>query len=121
MGQGASPYGGVVSTYDPATGTTTTTQPNPQGAYGQQIASQSVSQNMNTIAGEALQNSLHIAPTINVDQGIRIMIFVRRDLDFSSLYPDPVREMVKALKRDRARVSSDGEVDGARRPLVRKD
>ncbi len=121
MGQGANTYGGVVSTYDPATGTTTTTQPNPQGAYGQQIASQTVSQNMNTIAGEALQNSLHIPPTINVDQGTRIMIFVRRDLDFSSLYPDPVREMVKALKRDRARVSSDGEVDGARRPLVRKD
>jgi len=121
MGQQASPYGGVISTYDPATGTTTTTQPNPQGAYGQQIASQAVSQNMNTIAGEALQNSLHIAPTINVDQGTRIMIFVRRDLDFSSLYPDPVREMVKALKRDRARASGDGGSDGTRRPLVRKD
>jgi len=121
MGQGANTYGGVVSTYDPATGTTTTTQPNPQGAYGQQIASQAVSQNMNTIAGEALQNSLHIAPTINVDQGTRIMIFVRRDLDFSSLYPDPVREMVKALKRERARASGDGGSDGTRRPLVRKD
>ena len=121
MGQGANAYGGVVSTYDPATGTTTTTQPNPQNAYGQQIASQAVSQNMNTIAGEALQNSLHIPPTINVDQGTRIMIFVRRDLDFSSLYPDPVREMVKALKRDRARASGDGGVDGPRRPLVRKD
>ena len=120
MGQGANAYGGVVSTYDPATGTTTT-QPNPQNAYGQQIASQAVSQNMNTIAGEALQNSLHIPPTINVDQGTRIMIFVRRDLDFSSLYPDPVREMVKALKRDRARASGDGEVGGGRRPLVRKD
>ena len=121
MGQGTNAYGGVVSTYDPATGTTTTTQPNAQNAYGQQIASQAVSQNMNTIAGEALQNSLHIPPTINVDQGTRIMIFVRRDLDFSSLYPDPVREMVKALKRDRARVSGDGGVGGARRPLVRKD
>jgi type IV secretion system protein VirB10 len=76
---------------------------------------------MNTIAGEALQNSLHIAATINVDQGTRIMIFVRRDLDFSSLYPDPVGEMVKALKRDRVRASSDGEVGGARRPLVGKD
>lgn len=121
MGQQANPYGGVVSTYDPATGTTTTMQPNPQAAQGQQIASQAVSQNMNTIAGEALQNSLHIAPTINVDQGTRIMIFVRCDLDFSSLYPDPVREMVKALKRDRARASGDGGVDGPRRPLVRKD
>jgi len=76
---------------------------------------------MNTIAGEALQNSLHIAATINVDQGTRIMIFVRRDLDFSSLYPDPVGEMVKAFKRDRVRASSDGEVGGARRPLVGKD
>ena len=105
MGQGANSYGGVVSSYDPATGVTTTTQANPQTSQGQQIASQTVSQNMNTIAGEALQNSLHIAPTINVDQGTRIMIFVRRDLDFSSLYPDPVREMVKALKRERAQAS----------------
>ncbi len=33
---------------------------------------------MNTIAGEALRNSLTIAPTINADQGTRIMIFVRK-------------------------------------------
>ena len=119
MGQGANSYGGVVSSYDPATGVTTTTQANPQTAQGQQIAAQTVSQNMNTIAGEALQNSLHIPPTIDVDQGTRIMIFVRRDLDFSSLYPDPVREMVKALKRERAQAASAG--DGRPRPLIRKD
>ncbi len=127
MGQG-------VGSYDPALGA------NQQGAYGQQIASQAVSQNMNTIAGEALRNSLTIPPTINVDQGTRIMIFVRRDLDFSSLYPDPVREMVKALKQVRARAAAGGaslgpgsakpigegsggrsDADGGHRPLVRKD
>ena len=44
---------------------------------------------------EALKNSINIPPTIHVDQGTRIIVFVRRDLDFSALYPDPVKEALR--------------------------
>jgi type IV secretion system protein VirB10 len=44
------------------------------------------------MAEMALSNDINIPPTINVDQGTRIIVFVKRDLDFSDLYPDPVKE-----------------------------
>lgn len=93
---------------DPITGitTTTTSSPNQNSIYAQQIAAQQVSQTMNQIASEALRNSINIAPTINVDQGASIMVFVRRDLDFSSLYPDPVTEMMKELRNGRVHPAS---------------
>ncbi len=93
---------------DPTTGVTTTTSssPNQSSMYAQQIAAQQVSQTMNQIASEALRNSINIAPTINVDQGAKIMVFVRRDLDFSSLYPDPVTEMMKELRNGRVHPTS---------------
>ena len=47
----------------------------------------------------ALKDSINIPPTIHVDQGTRIVVFVRRDLDFSALYPDPVKEAVNELRR----------------------
>jgi type IV secretion system protein VirB10 len=88
------------STFDPATGltTTTTTNPNQNDQQARQIAAQNASQTITQLANEALKNSINIPPTIHVDQGARIMVFVRRDLDFSSLYPDPVKEMIKELK-----------------------
>ena len=47
-------------------------------------------------------NSINIPPTIHVDQGTRIMVFVRRDVDFSSLYPDPVRQALREIRHERA-------------------
>ncbi|SDR63671.1 type IV secretion system protein VirB10 [Rhizobiales bacterium GAS113] len=85
---------------DPVTGrvVTTTTQPNSSQNNGQQIAAQAVGNTMNQIAQEALKDSINIAPTVYVDQGTPIMVFVRRDLDFSALYMDPVKEALIALK-----------------------
>ena len=89
------------SAFDPATGltTTTVTGPDQQSLYARQIAAQQTANTANTLANEALRNSINIPPTIHVDQGTSIAIFVRRDLDFSSLYPDPVREAMKELRR----------------------
>ena len=50
----------------------------------------------------ALRDSINIPPTIHVDQGARIMVFVRRDVDFSSLYPDPVKQALRELRYERA-------------------
>ncbi|WP_244493982.1 type IV secretion system protein VirB10 [Mesorhizobium sp. Root172] len=89
---------------DPQTGQTVTiqTQPNQYLQSARQIGAQQVSQSLNRIAEEALRNSINIAPTIHVDQGSRIMVFVRRDLDFSEFYPDPVREALTEIRRERA-------------------
>ncbi|WP_292018915.1 type IV secretion system protein VirB10 [Mesorhizobium sp.] len=89
---------------DPQTGQTATiqTQPNQYMQNARQIGAQQVSQSLNRIAEEALRNSINIAPTIHVDQGSRILVFVRRDLDFSEFYPDPVREALTEIRRERA-------------------
>ena len=106
-GGGYGGYGGgaLVTSTDPVTGITTTTQaPLSQSGLdlrGRQIATQNVSQTMNSIAQDALRNSIHIPPTIHLDQGSRIIVFVRRDLDFSAFYPDPVREALWEIRRER--------------------
>ncbi|NTG64800.1 type IV secretion system protein VirB10 [Rhizobium rhizogenes] len=66
-------------------------------------AQQALSQTMAEMANIALKDSINIPPTIYVDQGTQIMVFVRKDLDFSSLYPDPVKEAVNELRRARIR------------------
>ncbi|WP_375459847.1 type IV secretion system protein VirB10 [uncultured Enterovirga sp.] len=106
------------STTDPVTGltTTTVTGPDQQSLYGRQIAAQNTSQTLTSIANEALKNSINIPPTIHVDQGAAIAIFVRRDLDFSSLYPDPVREMIRELQRGRGRSTAERDPSSDRAP-----
>jgi len=71
------------------------------GADAQTQAQQTVSQTMAEMANMALKDSISIPPTIHVDQGTQIVVFVRRDLDFSALYPDPVKEAVNELRRAR--------------------
>lgn len=61
-------------------------------------AQQTVSQTMAEMANMALRDSINIPPTIHVDQGKQIIVFVRRDLDFSSLYPDPIKEALHELR-----------------------
>ena len=104
---GTSGNNGTVTTVtDPITGLTTTTQSglnqNQLSLQARQIAAQNVSQTLTTIAQDALRNTINIPPTIHLDQGSRIIVFVRRDLDFSAFYPDPVREALRELRRERA-------------------
>lgn len=65
-------------------------------------AQQTISQTMADMANTALKDSINIPPTIHIDQGTQIMVFVRRDLDFSAHYPDPVKEAVNELRRQRS-------------------
>jgi type IV secretion system protein VirB10 len=102
--------GSTVTTTDPVTGATTTTQVGANGAnqvlQARQIAAQNVSQTLTNIAQEALKNSINIPPTIHLDQGTRITVFVRRDLDFAALYPNPVKEALRELRRERNQPAS---------------
>jgi type IV secretion system protein VirB10 len=88
---------------DPVTGLTTTitSQPKQNLLNARQIGSQQVSQSLTKLSEEALQDSINIPPTIYVDQGTRIVIFVKKDLDFSNFYPDPVKEALREIKHER--------------------
>lgn len=66
-------------------------------------AQQTVSQTMAEMANMALKESISIPPTIHVDQGTQIVVFVRRDLDFSSLYADPIKEALHELRQTQLR------------------
>ncbi len=113
-GQNTDGYGNgtVITTTDPVTGVVTQTQTgvnqNQLSLQARQIAAQNISQTLTNIAQEALRNSINIPPTIYLDQGTRIIVFVRRDLDFSALYPDPVKEALRELKRERSGAKPDG-------------
>jgi type IV secretion system protein VirB10 len=88
---------------DPVTGLpiAITTQPNQNLLNARQIGAQQVSQSLTRLSEEALRESIRIPPTIYVDQGERIVVFIRKDLDFSLLYPDPVKEALRELRRER--------------------
>lgn len=104
--------GSIITTTDPVTGIVTQTQTgvnqNQLTLQAREIAAQNVSQTLTNIAQEALRNSINIPPTIYLDQGTRIIVFVRRDLDFSALYPDPVKEALRELKHERIGAKPDG-------------
>jgi type IV secretion system protein VirB10 len=79
------------------------------GQQGQPQAQQTISQLAGQLANEALKESINIPPTIHVDQGTPIIVFVKRDLDFSDLYPDPVKEALRELRHPTARRGGSGE------------
>ncbi len=102
--------GNTVSTTDPTTGVvTTTTSPytsSQQNSMATQLAAQTAGQSMNNIAQMALRNSINIPPTIYLDQGSAVTVFVRKDLNFSKFYPDPVKEALREIKNERRSASN---------------
>jgi type IV secretion system protein VirB10 len=90
---------------DPATGQTISVPRDTSSAQrianARQITGAQTAQILTQLAQEALKDSINIPPTIHVDQGEKIIVFVRRDLDFSAFYPDPVREALHELKAGR--------------------
>jgi len=88
----------TVTRVDPTTGEVTTVTIDPDSEAGQILIERS-SSTMTELAQEAFEDSRNIPPTIFVDQGTSVIVFVRRDLDFSQLYADPVQEELARLKR----------------------
>ncbi|QND54375.1 conjugal transfer protein (plasmid) [Phyllobacterium sp. 628] len=89
---------------NPVTGVSTSSTTYPNNNVGSNIAAKGAAvaaQSFTQLMGEALKSSLAIPPTITINQGAAVAIFVRRDLDFSELYPDPVREKLKELRHGR--------------------
>lgn len=65
------------------------------------LARETVARSFSDMANQALGETVKIPPTINVGQGERIFVYVRQDLDFSQMYPDPVEEALKEIKHER--------------------
>ncbi|MER8953319.1 type IV secretion system protein VirB10 [Mesorhizobium sp. M0833] len=110
----ADPNGGqrqeTITRVDPITGevTTITIDPERTEEEARQIAIERSASTMTELAKEAFEDSRNIPPTIYVDQGTSVIVFVRRDLDFSELYADPVQQELARLKRGgRPRVAID--------------
>jgi type IV secretion system protein VirB10 len=85
---------------------TVTSIPQDNGTTSQdrarEIAAETIASGIQQLATEAFQDTRNIRPTIHIAQGSDITVFVTRDLDFSDLYPDPVREEFDRLRRKRA-------------------
>ncbi|VVT35198.1 type IV secretion system protein VirB10 [Hoeflea sp. EC-HK425] len=101
LGDTATESARSISTVDPVTGavTTITTEPSRTAAEARSIAAEKSSAILQDIANEAFKESSKIPPTIYVAQGESIIVYLRRDLDFSAFYADPVRQEMMRLKR----------------------
>ena len=90
-----------VTTVDPVTGQSITVTYGGNGPQrdARSIAFDKSSTALQQLAQEAFRDSQNIPPTIYVDQGTPVVVFVRRDLNFSALYADPVQEELVRLKR----------------------
>ena len=101
LGDTATESARSISTVDPVTGavTTITTESSRTAAEARSIAAEKSSAILQDIANEAFKESSKIPPTIYVAQGESIIVYLRRDLDFSAFYADPVRQELMRLKR----------------------
>lgn len=68
---------------------------------GADEARQTIAQTFSDMANTALRENINIPPTVTVDQGASIFVFVHHDLDFSEFYQDPVTEAIKQIKKER--------------------
>lgn len=84
-----------------AAGVTVTVTTQDLSVQARQKAADASAQSLQKMAEDTLQEYLKIPPTIHVDQGEPIVIFLRRDLDFSAFYPDPVIEALRQIKNER--------------------
>ncbi|KQY21580.1 type IV secretion system protein VirB10 [Rhizobium sp. Root482] len=66
-----------------------------------ELARDTIARTFSDMANQALGESLKIPPTISVHQGERIFVYVRQDLDFSAMYPDPVEEALREIRHER--------------------
>lgn len=101
LGDTATESARSISAVDPITGavTTITSEPSRTAAEARSIAAEKSSAILQDIANEAFKESSKIPPTIYVAQGESIVVYLRRDLDFSAFYADPVRQEMMRLKR----------------------
>lgn len=111
LGQNFNQNQGQQFVLDPASGTLIPLNAVSQGQIllnARQIGAQTVAQSVTRMAQEALRNDIKVPPTIHIDQGTPVIVFVKRDLDFSDLYPDPVKEALYELRHPKKAAGARG-------------
>lgn len=93
---------GAGASYLTGYGSQTATGENDNAQRAEELARETLAQTFSDMANQALGDSLRIPPTISVNQGERIFVFVRQDLDFSAMYEDPVTEALREIRRERS-------------------
>ncbi|AQT48020.1 TrbI/VirB10 family protein [Bartonella choladocola] len=85
---------------DPATGQSYTEYADydDSGNEARELAARTFAQAIQDMASEEFRSANSIPDTIHIDQGTEIAVFVKKDLDFSQLYPDPVLEKYRELR-----------------------
>jgi len=78
---------------------TITDYTNPNSLQARELASRTFAQAIQDMANEEFKESNSIQDTIHINQGTPIAVFVRNDLDFSHLYPNPVWQKYQELRR----------------------
>ena len=68
---------------------------------GEELARETIAETFSDMANQVLGENLRIPPTISVSQGERVFVYVRQDLDFGTMYDDPVTEAMKEIQRER--------------------
>lgn len=96
----------TTSRIDPETGQIIQTTVRNRSGQNADLAARGITaltEGVGTIAQEMFKGNAAIPPTITVDQGTEIAVSVRRDLDFSAYYPDPVAQKLRELRRSQVR------------------
>jgi type IV secretion system protein VirB10 len=117
LGAGAQIAVGASGLLGTTPGNTTVTRINPQTGQLETVTTQatldpgaaimakgvsSLAEGLASSAQEVLKSKVAIAPTITLHQGAPIAVSVRKDLDFSAHYPDPVMEKYRQLLQQRS-------------------
>jgi len=84
---------------DAITGETITDYTNPHSLQARELAARTFAEIIQDMANEEFKASNSIQDTIHINQGTPIAVFVRNDLDFSTLYPDPIWQKYQELRR----------------------
>ena len=66
-----------------------------------QKAADGVAQTMADFISSEIETNSELKPTISIDQGERIFVYVRQDLSFAAMYEDPVTEAMREIVRER--------------------
>lgn len=96
----------TTSRIDPETGQIIQTTVRNRSGQNADLAARGITaltEGVGTIAQEMFKGNAAISPTITVNQGTEIAVSVRRDLDFSAYYPDPVAQKLRELRRSQVR------------------
>jgi type IV secretion system protein VirB10 len=48
-----------------------------------------------------IEANANLKPTISIDQGERVFVYVRQDLSFAAMYEDPITEAMRQIVSER--------------------